>query len=138
MTRRLARCGLGLLALIAAGGGSVHTVQAQDAAAALRAGDYDAAIAVLTRHARQDPRSAPAHRRHGDDCVSQDARIAVDRFAARFAQELLHRAALLACAGMGHPAAAEPGQIGPAKRSGLRLKGRLEPAPTSFHFPNSL
>ncbi len=62
MTRRLARCGLGLLALIAAGGGSVHTVQAQDAAAALRSGDYDAAIAVLTRHARQEPRSAPAHR----------------------------------------------------------------------------
>ena len=34
--------------------------QAQDAAAALRAGDYDAAIAALTRQARHDPPAAAA------------------------------------------------------------------------------
>ena len=38
------------------------TPSAQDAAAALRAGDYDAAIAALTRQARLDPRRAAVHR----------------------------------------------------------------------------
>jgi tetratricopeptide (TPR) repeat protein len=62
MSRRLARAGLAVLALLAAGGGPVHSVQAQDAAAALRAGDYDAAIVLLQRQARQDPRGAAVHR----------------------------------------------------------------------------
>jgi tetratricopeptide (TPR) repeat protein len=61
-TRRLARFGLALLALAAVGGGPVRPVQAQDAASALRAGDYDAAIVLLQRQARQAPRAAPAHR----------------------------------------------------------------------------
>jgi tetratricopeptide (TPR) repeat protein len=58
----LATVALGLLALAAAGGGSVHTVEAQDAASALRAGRYDGAIAALTRQARADPRRAATHR----------------------------------------------------------------------------
>ena len=62
MSGPLARVGLVLLALAVAGGGPVHSVQAQDAASALRAGDYDAAIVLLQRQARQDPRGAAAHR----------------------------------------------------------------------------
>jgi tetratricopeptide (TPR) repeat protein len=62
MSPRFARAGLALLALLAAGGGLVHSVQAQDAASALRAGDYDAAIVLLQRQARQDPRGAAVHR----------------------------------------------------------------------------
>ena len=62
MSPRFASAGLALLALLAAGGGPVHSVQAQDAASALRAGDYDAAIVLLQRQARQDPRGAAVHR----------------------------------------------------------------------------
>ncbi|HZM50144.1 MAG TPA: tetratricopeptide repeat protein, partial [Vicinamibacteria bacterium] len=62
MSARFARLGLALLALAAVGGGPVHTVQAQDAASALRSGDYDAAILVLQRQAKKDPRAAAAHR----------------------------------------------------------------------------
>jgi tetratricopeptide (TPR) repeat protein len=60
--RALAAGGLAVLALGAVGGGATRTVSAQDPAAALRAGDYDAAIAALTRQARQDPRRAATHR----------------------------------------------------------------------------
>jgi tetratricopeptide (TPR) repeat protein len=61
-SRSVAALGLGLLALVAAGGGSVRIVNAQDAAAALRSGDYEGAIAALARQARQDPRRPGAHR----------------------------------------------------------------------------
>jgi len=62
MSARFARLGLALLALAAVGGGPVHTVQAQDAASALRSGDYDAAILLLQRQAKKEPRAAAAHR----------------------------------------------------------------------------
>ena len=62
MTRRRATSAVALFALLATGGGSVHVAQAQDAAAALRAGDYPAAIALLQRQARLAPRAAAAHR----------------------------------------------------------------------------
>jgi tetratricopeptide (TPR) repeat protein len=62
MTRRWAAAGLALLALVAAGGGSVHTVEAQDAVAARRAGDYEAALAALTKQARSAPGQAPIQR----------------------------------------------------------------------------
>jgi cellulose synthase operon protein C len=62
MRRPLPALAVGLLALLAAGGGLVHSVEAQDAAAALRAGDYEAAIAALRGQARADPRRAAAHR----------------------------------------------------------------------------
>ena len=60
-SRPLAAAGLGVLALLVAGGGAVRSVRAQDAATALRAGDYEGAIALLTRQARQDP-AAATHR----------------------------------------------------------------------------
>ncbi len=62
MSRRFARFGLVVLALLATDGGPVRSAQAQDAASALRAGDYDAAIVLLQRQARQDPRGAAVHR----------------------------------------------------------------------------
>jgi tetratricopeptide (TPR) repeat protein len=62
MSPRFARFGLALLALAAAGGGPVHSVQAQDAASALRSGDYDTAVVLLQRQANQDPRGAAIHR----------------------------------------------------------------------------
>ncbi|HET6899918.1 MAG TPA: tetratricopeptide repeat protein, partial [Vicinamibacteria bacterium] len=62
MIARSARLSLALLALAAVGGGPVHTVQAQDAASALRSGDYDAAIVLLQRQAKKEPRAAEARR----------------------------------------------------------------------------
>src|SRR5204862_2663215 len=55
VTRRWTSSALALAALLATGGGSAHVAQAQDAAAALRAGDYAAAIALLQRQARMAP-----------------------------------------------------------------------------------
>jgi tetratricopeptide (TPR) repeat protein len=60
--RLLAGASLALLALAMAGGGAVRVAEAQDATAALRSGDYEAAIAALRRQAAQDPRRAPVHR----------------------------------------------------------------------------
>jgi tetratricopeptide (TPR) repeat protein len=62
MTRRRTASALALAALLATGGGSAHVAQAQDAAAALRAGDYPAALALLQRQARLAPRAAATHR----------------------------------------------------------------------------
>ncbi|HUG52675.1 MAG TPA: tetratricopeptide repeat protein [Vicinamibacteria bacterium] len=62
MTRVLAASGLAALALAMVGSGTVRVVEAQDAAAALRSGDYDGAIALLRTEVARDPRSAQAHR----------------------------------------------------------------------------
>jgi tetratricopeptide (TPR) repeat protein len=50
------------LAGSAAGGGSLRTMEAPDAAAALRSGDYDAALAGLQALAEKDPQDARVHR----------------------------------------------------------------------------
>jgi tetratricopeptide (TPR) repeat protein len=60
--RPFALLALAALGLSAAGNGSVHTVDVKDAAAALRVGDYDAAIADLTRQARESARDGETHR----------------------------------------------------------------------------
>src|SRR5918994_23754 len=62
MRRPLAALALAGLALFAASSASVHVVDAQDAAAALRSGDYETAIARFTARSREQAASADAHR----------------------------------------------------------------------------
>ncbi|HEY7510317.1 MAG TPA: tetratricopeptide repeat protein [Vicinamibacteria bacterium] len=62
MSRPLAVAVLAGLGLLGGGAGSVPPVGAQDAAAALRAGDYGPLIAGLQSRAREAPRDAAVHR----------------------------------------------------------------------------
>src|SRR5437773_6869156 len=61
MRRASAALAVGARGLLAAGSGPVRT-GTPDAVTALRSGDYDAALAALTRKARAEPANGRAHR----------------------------------------------------------------------------